>query len=114
MKKYFSEKNIFQKNLFFRRGRTHGVHVEHRCGPPQSFWWSVAVRFFLVLNCADLDIFGRARPTKTSPISKMKPMPTMIFFYVQVLTLKKLWSNFQLNRSSRKFLPLKPFVPNLA
>ena len=41
-------KNIFHKNLFFREGTTHGAHVEHRCGPPQSFWWSVLVRFFCV------------------------------------------------------------------
>ena len=68
----------------------------------------------LVRNCAELDNFGRTRPTKTAPISKMKPCATMKKKYVQVHSLKKLWWNFQLNRSPWVFLPLKPFVPNLA
>ena len=52
-------KKYFHPNLFFREGTTHGAHVEHRCGPPQSFWWSVAVRFFLVLIWCG---FGQFRP----------------------------------------------------
>ena len=69
-------------------------------------WW--------LFSGANLDNFGQLWQPKMLHISRIKQMPTMKFFYVQVHTLKKLWWNFQLNRRWWRFLLFKPFVPNLA
>ena len=105
MKKYFSEKFIFPWGYNPWSPRRTPLRAS-----PELLVVGAGEVFF----GANLDNFGLARWPKMVHISKMEQIPTTDFLYVQAHTLKKLWWNFQLNRSWSDGTPLKPFVTNLA